>query len=467
MAEPNLRPSYLPANEIYDAPASCGQCWGPGPPEQDVASLMTPEEVAGIAELAEMYAVDGTCGGAAEPDGLTLLRFLRARKMDKAAALKQLISERMWRQRNDVDNLLLKRDPCEAIFSVITPHAHHGFSKAGMPLYYERSGEAEVPVLLTSATRKQCALRHVWHMEVMSRRMSTSSDPEGKPVTKQIEIRDLKGLAMSPNSAAMQLFKDTIYIDQTFYPERLGKLFLINAPYVFAPIYAIIKPWVDVNTIKKFVMCHSIGTAELLKEIDAAILPVEYGGEDPFQVPHKRKYGGFAMRHIEYHHFQLRLQDADIKKSATGGEGGPSGGAGAAESGDGADAGGQATARDGGADSTGFLALPDSGADFYVGARSSTDVPTRFENTGSTLDWVLSLKSHNIQLTISFVNDGGEETVVQEMVKTDSMEGRFVSPGPGTLTLKLDNSYSMLRSKTVNLAATISDDGDEQSACHS
>jgi hypothetical protein len=34
---------------------------------------------------------------------------------------------------------------------------------------------------------------------------------------------------MAPNNAATQLFKDTIYIDQTFYPERLGKLFLINA----------------------------------------------------------------------------------------------------------------------------------------------------------------------------------------------------------------------------------------------
>jgi hypothetical protein len=30
-----------------------------------------------------------------------------------------------------------------------------------------------------------------------------------------------------------QLFKDTLYIDQRFYPERLERLFLINAPWIF------------------------------------------------------------------------------------------------------------------------------------------------------------------------------------------------------------------------------------------
>ena len=67
-----------------------------------------------------------------------------------------------------------------------------------------------------------------------------SSNFEGRAVTKQIEIRDLKGLSLGPNNAAMQLFKDTIYIDQTFYPERLGRLFLVNAPWVFKGLWAII-----------------------------------------------------------------------------------------------------------------------------------------------------------------------------------------------------------------------------------
>ena len=42
-----------------------------------------------------------------------------------------------------------------------------------------------------------------------------SSSFEGRPVTKQIEIRDLKGLSLAPNSAANQMFRDTLKIDQT------------------------------------------------------------------------------------------------------------------------------------------------------------------------------------------------------------------------------------------------------------
>ena len=45
--------------------------------------------------------------------------------------------------------------------------------------------------------------------------------------------------------------------------------------------------------------------------------------------------------------------------------------------------GGDVAARDGGGDAAGFLALPDSGADFHVGARSVIKVPTYFASLGS------------------------------------------------------------------------------------
>jgi hypothetical protein len=139
--------SCLPAGEIYDAPSNCGACWGAAASELGVSSLMTAGEVAGVAELASMYSADRVAG-ASEPDGLTLLRFLRARKMDKAAALKQLQSERLWRRNNRIDLLLMKRDPCEAVYTTVTPHANHGFSKTGMPVYYERTGEVLSSFLL-------------------------------------------------------------------------------------------------------------------------------------------------------------------------------------------------------------------------------------------------------------------------------------------------------------------------------
>jgi hypothetical protein len=44
-------------------------------------------------------------------------------------------------------------------------------------------------------------------------------------------------------------------------------LFLINAPWIFKPLFAMMKPWVDTVTIQKFHVCYNEGgaSAELLK----------------------------------------------------------------------------------------------------------------------------------------------------------------------------------------------------------
>lgn len=34
-------------------------------------------------------------------------------------------------------------------------------------------------------------------------------------------------------------------MDQKAYPERLGKLFIVNSPYVFVKVYSMIKKWLD------------------------------------------------------------------------------------------------------------------------------------------------------------------------------------------------------------------------------
>ena len=134
--------------------------YGAGPPSSP--PVMSAEEIEGIKQLAAEFAKAGLGGAGGEPDEVTLLRFLRARKMSVAGANKQLQEERRWRAINRVDELLSKHDPAHEIFALITPHAHHGFAKDGMPLYFERSGEVDVPKLLTLVTRKQAAIRHVW-----------------------------------------------------------------------------------------------------------------------------------------------------------------------------------------------------------------------------------------------------------------------------------------------------------------
>ncbi|XP_052182185.1 sec14 cytosolic factor-like isoform X2 [Diospyros lotus] len=69
---------------------------------------------------------------------------------------------------------------------------------------------------------------------------------------------------------------------QNYYPERLGKLFLVHVPYIFMAAWKIVYPFID-NNIKKtirFVENKKLKST-LMEEIDEDQLPEIYGGKLP------------------------------------------------------------------------------------------------------------------------------------------------------------------------------------------
>ena len=96
----------IPAGEFYDTAVSMGEVWGICSSADHRAELLiTEDERAGVAELARLYAADGV-DGAVEPDATTMVKFLRARKLDPVAAHAQLKEERQWRAVNRLDSIL-------------------------------------------------------------------------------------------------------------------------------------------------------------------------------------------------------------------------------------------------------------------------------------------------------------------------------------------------------------------------
>ncbi len=66
---------------------------------------------------------------------------------------------------------------------------------------------------------------------------------------------------------------------QAYYPETLANLYIINAPWIFHPLWALIKPWLDPVTKNKFHILGSSFREKLQEVIDLDQLPVEYGGK--------------------------------------------------------------------------------------------------------------------------------------------------------------------------------------------
>lgn len=67
-------------------------------------------------------------------------------------------------------------------------------------------------------------------------------------------------------------------ISQDYYPEMLGKLYIINAPYVFSAAWTIIKGWIDEKTRAKITVMSNGHTKVLLEHVDKDQLMEYLGG---------------------------------------------------------------------------------------------------------------------------------------------------------------------------------------------
>lgn len=91
-------------------------------------------------------------------------------------------------------------------------------------------------------------------------------------------IMDLKGVGIGKASSVYGYIQKTSTISQNYYPERLGKLYVINAPWGFSAVWAFISRWLDPVTVAKIHILGSGYEAELAKQIPKENLPKQFGG---------------------------------------------------------------------------------------------------------------------------------------------------------------------------------------------
>ncbi|KLJ11519.1 hypothetical protein EMPG_13292 [Blastomyces silverae] len=110
-------------------------------------------------------------------------------------------------------------------------------------------------------------------------RLPACSRKAGKLLETCCSIMDLKGVGITRVPSVYGYVKQASAISQNYYPERLGKLYLINAPWGFSSVFSVVKGFLDPVTVQKI---HVLGTgyeAELLAQVPKENLPKEFGGE--------------------------------------------------------------------------------------------------------------------------------------------------------------------------------------------
>lgn len=109
-------------------------------------------------------------------------------------------------------------------------------------------------------------------------RLPACSRKAGKLLETCCTIMDLKGVGIMNVPSVYGYVSQASAISQNYYPERLGKLYLINAPWGFSSVFSVVKGFLDPVTVKKIHVLGSNYKKELLEQVPAENLPVQFGG---------------------------------------------------------------------------------------------------------------------------------------------------------------------------------------------
>ncbi|KAJ9603599.1 cytosolic factor, phosphatidylinositol/phosphatidylcholine transfer protein [Cladophialophora chaetospira] len=238
----------------------------------------TKEQDAQVHQLRSMLEHDGY---KARLDTLTLLRFLRARKFNVEHAKTMFINNEKWRKEFGTDDLVRTFDYKERpqMFEYY-PQYYHKTDKDGRPVYIEQYGKIDLNAMYKISTAERMVQNLVVEYEkVADPRLPACSRKAGKLLETCCTIMDMKGVGVGKIPSVYGYLKSVSAISQDHYPERLGKLYIINAPWGFSSVFSFVKSFLDPITVAKIHVLGSGYQKELLGQVPAENLPKEFGGK--------------------------------------------------------------------------------------------------------------------------------------------------------------------------------------------
>lgn len=92
-------------------------------------------------------------------------------------------------------------------------------------------------------------------------------------------IMDLKNVGVSQFWKVSSYVQQASKIGQHYYPETMGRFFIINSPYIFTTVWSVVKNWLDPVTTSKIQILGSNYVPELQKQLSLDNLPAFLGGK--------------------------------------------------------------------------------------------------------------------------------------------------------------------------------------------
>ena len=120
---------------------------------------------------------------------------------------------------------------------------------------------------------------HIREFEKFTRyRLAACSAKAGKNIEQGLSILDLKGVPLSQFNSVRKVIQAISSIASNYYPETMGKMFIINSPTIFTAVWAVLKTMLDENTVAKISILGSNYQKQLLELVEEKNLPKFLGG---------------------------------------------------------------------------------------------------------------------------------------------------------------------------------------------
>ncbi|KAK2763804.1 cytosolic factor, phosphatidylinositol/phosphatidylcholine transfer protein [Arachnomyces sp. PD_36] len=238
----------------------------------------TPEQDAQVFQLRSI--LEGM-GYTERLDTLTLLRFLRARKFVVEDAKAMFVTAEKWRKEFGTDDLpnTFEYPERPQVFEYY-PQYYHKTDKDGRPVYIEKLGKIDLTAMYKITSGERMLQNLVTEYEKLADpRLPACSRKAGKLLETCCSIMDLKGVGITKVPSVYGYVRQASEISQNYYPERLGKLYLINAPWGFSSVFSVVKGFLDPVTVDKIHVLGSGYEKQLLEQVPKENLPKEFGGE--------------------------------------------------------------------------------------------------------------------------------------------------------------------------------------------
>ncbi|KAJ3016036.1 cytosolic factor, phosphatidylinositol/phosphatidylcholine transfer protein [Thoreauomyces humboldtii] len=238
------------------------------------------EQTEALAQFKTELAAEGFYDPAKHDDHI-LLRFLRARKFALPASKKMWTDYITWRKEFGTDTILQDFEfPEYPIVKKFYPRFYHKTDRQGRPVYVEQLGGVDVKQLFAVTDIDRMLKNHVYEYEkLVNYRLPACSKKAGHYIEQSCTILDMKGVYITQFPSVANLVKQVSAYAQNYYPEMLGKMYIINAPMLFTGVWSIVKGFLDEVTVSKINILGSNYKSKLLETIDEDSLPKIFGGK--------------------------------------------------------------------------------------------------------------------------------------------------------------------------------------------